>query len=63
MNEVTVTFAVEEAEALIPWKGSEHTAKEWNRRMDAAEDAQSKIRAALREVRKEQPDEQESFSV
>jgi hypothetical protein len=59
MSEITVTFTEQEAEALVPWKGRTATVKEWNDRMDAAEDAHSKIRAALREARDEQPDEQE----
>jgi hypothetical protein len=49
VNEITITFTENEARALVPWKGSDHTAAEWNRRQDCAEDAISKIRSALRE--------------
>lgn len=59
--EVTLTLSVEQAEALLPRHGADKTADEWNRRADAAEDAQRAIRAALCEVATEQPDEQESM--
>ncbi len=49
MTEINVAFTEDEARALVPWKGSDHTAGEWNHRLDLAEDAISKIRAALRE--------------
>jgi hypothetical protein len=51
-------LTLEEAEALLPWRGADKTPEQWNRRLDAAEDAQRKLRAALREVSTEQPDEQ-----
>ena len=49
MSEITITLTEDEARALVPWVGRDHDADEWNRRQDRAEDAISKIRAALRE--------------
>jgi hypothetical protein len=60
-SEVDIRLTRDEANALLPWHATDHTAEDWNRRADAAEDAQRKIRAALREVSVEQPDEQESM--
>jgi hypothetical protein len=63
VSEITVTLTDTEARALLPWQGSDHTAEEWNRRMGAVEDAHRKIRAALREVSTEQPEEQEHLAI
>src|SRR5262245_22777574 len=58
VREVRIALTVEQAEALLPWRG-EHSIEEWNRRQDAVEDAYREIRAELRKVSPEQPDEQE----
>lgn len=48
---VALDLTREEAEALLPWtNGRDKTAADWNRRADAADRAQRKIRAALREA-------------
>lgn len=43
VSEIVVTFTEEEARALVPWKGADHTVAEWNHRLDSAEDAVAKI--------------------
>jgi hypothetical protein len=63
VSEITVTFTTEEAEALVPWKASDKSPDAWNRRLNAAEDAQQKIRTALREARREQPKTQVGFNL
>lgn len=59
MSEITFTLKADEARALLPWKGSDHTAGEWNARIGHAEAATKKIAAALKahapvEVEREQ---------
>lgn len=49
MTEIVVNFTEAEARALLPWRGSDHDAADWNRRANNAEDAQHKIKTALRE--------------
>jgi hypothetical protein len=49
-REVTITLYENEARALLPQRGRDQDHQAWNRRMDAAEEAQSKIRAALRDL-------------
>lgn len=60
VNEIQITLTLDEARALLPWKGADHSvvSSEWNRRCDQAEDAHTKIRAELRKASREQPDEQ-----
>lgn len=61
MSEVTITLTADEARALLPWKGSDHTAGEWNHRIERAEAATAKIRAALKHIPAEPEREQETL--
>jgi hypothetical protein len=49
MSEITFTLTEDEARALLPQNTRTLGVEGWNRRQDLAEDAQAKIKAALRE--------------
>lgn len=61
MTEITVTFSEREARALIP-SPTELSLAETNDKLNAAEDAVAKIRAAVREQAPEPAAEQESLA-